>query len=623
MALPAGWTLVPVSGTFSDNSGNPCTGSIVFTSRQVVVIDGVVVVPATITAQLDGTGHFQVDLPSTNDPGLNVTGWAYQVYERIAPAGRGGYAIFVPYDSAAIDLATAAPVVPPPELVSTIGPKGDPGDAATIEVGSVQTLAPGAPATVDNAGSPHAAVLNFGIPTGAQGPQGAQGIAGPAGPAGLNWTGMYDGAKTYAEDDAVSYLNASWFATAAHAANDGIPPTDSEGGGANAGWALLAQEGAQGPQGPQGVQGIKGDAGTSATITPGTTTTLSPGSSATVTNSGTSSAAVFDFGIPQGAKGDPGTTDYNALANKPTLGTAAAADFAAMPFINLMPDSGMFGGIVDPLSGALLPSAFQNTGPFIVTYNGSTITNDGSKFIHNNSTNGGTAGALTSTVVALLSAMGRTGNNARYGNEFFVAQLNAGTGTGGSISTLDGTLYLMTGGSAAFASAENYETFVGWVRVRTGSNTFYVQKIGKLYIDHVEVTGAAYKFADNTFHHVRAIVQMAAGYASGFPYFFSTAGTVIDIALPGFFTGLVDVGLHTSPLKTINAVSGGQPAPMPLAGGAFGGPAAPASYTLTTLPSAATYSGYLIRVSNATGGPALCMSDGTNWINIRTGSAVS
>lgn len=314
---------------------------------------------------------------------------------------------------------------------------------------------------------------------------------------------------------------------------------------------------------------------------------------------------------------------YVDLSGLPTLGTAAAADFAAMPFINLMPDSGMFGGIVDPLSGVLLPSAFQNTGPFIVTYNGSTITNDGSKFIHNNSTNGGTAGALTSTVVALLSAMGRTGNNARYGNEFFVAQLNAGTGTGGSISTPDGTLYLMTGGSAAFASAENYETFVGWVRVRPGSNPFYVQKIGKLYIDHVEVTGATYKFADNTFHHVRAIVQMAAGYDGGFPHFYSTSGTVIDIAVPGFFHGLVDPGLHTAPLKTINAVSGGQPAPMPLAGGAFGGPAAPASYTLTTLPSAATYSGYLIRVSNATGGPALCMSDGTNWINIRTGSAVS
>lgn len=48
-------------------------------------------------------------------------------------------------------------------------------------------------------------------------------------------------------------------------------------------------------------QGEKGDA---ATIAVGTVTTLPPGSPATVTNSGTSSDAVFDFGIPQG---NPGT----------------------------------------------------------------------------------------------------------------------------------------------------------------------------------------------------------------------------------------------------------------------------------------------------------------------------
>jgi hypothetical protein len=35
---------------------------------------------------------------------------------------------------------------------------------------------------------------------------------------------------------------------------------------------------------------------------------LSPGASATVANSGTSSAAVFDFGIPEGLKGDTGDT---------------------------------------------------------------------------------------------------------------------------------------------------------------------------------------------------------------------------------------------------------------------------------------------------------------------------
>lgn len=52
-----------------------------------------------------------------------------------------------------------------------------------------------------------------------------------------------------------------------------------------------------------GLQGIQGEA---ATITIGTVTTLAAGSPATVANSGDPNDAVFDFGIPQGIKGDTG-----------------------------------------------------------------------------------------------------------------------------------------------------------------------------------------------------------------------------------------------------------------------------------------------------------------------------
>ena len=58
---------------------------------------------------------------------------------------------------------------------------------------------------------------------------------------------------------------------------------------------------------PKGDKGDTGETGAAATISVGTTTTLEPGEDATVTNSGTSSAAVFDFGIPKGAKGDTGS----------------------------------------------------------------------------------------------------------------------------------------------------------------------------------------------------------------------------------------------------------------------------------------------------------------------------
>ena len=74
-------------------------------------------------------------------------------------------------------------------------------------------------------------------------------------------------------------------------------------------------QGAQGPQGIQGVQGPvgaqgnvgpQGPTGTAATATAGTTTTGAPGSSALVVNSGTTSAAVFDFTIPRGDTGATG-----------------------------------------------------------------------------------------------------------------------------------------------------------------------------------------------------------------------------------------------------------------------------------------------------------------------------
>ena len=67
------------------------------------------------------------------------------------------------------------------------GADGEPGAAATIMVGSTTTGAAGTQASVTNSGTEYAAVLNFTIPRGAQGPQGPageDGARGPQGPAG-------------------------------------------------------------------------------------------------------------------------------------------------------------------------------------------------------------------------------------------------------------------------------------------------------------------------------------------------------------------------------------------------------------------------------------------------------
>lgn len=49
------------------------------------------------------------------------------------------------------------------------GSQGDPGEAATIQIGTVYSLEPGAPPVVDNVGTPNHAILEIGIPRGTPG----------------------------------------------------------------------------------------------------------------------------------------------------------------------------------------------------------------------------------------------------------------------------------------------------------------------------------------------------------------------------------------------------------------------------------------------------------------------
>ena len=66
----------------------------------------------------------------------------------------------------------------------------------------------------------------------------------------------------------------------------------------------IGNTGATGPTGPTGPTGATG---LSATATVGTTTTLQPGNNATVTNVGTLNNAIFNFAIPQGQQGNQGS----------------------------------------------------------------------------------------------------------------------------------------------------------------------------------------------------------------------------------------------------------------------------------------------------------------------------
>lgn len=134
------------------------------------------------------------------------------------------------------------------------------------------------------------------VVNGETGPAGPTGETGPAGPTGETGNGIQS-----------AVLNADYTLTLRF--TDGTSyttPTPIRGAtGATGPQGPQGEDGAAGPTGPKGDTGDTGPAGSAATIAVGTVTS---GTTPSITNSGTSSAAVFDFVLPKGDKGDTGAT---------------------------------------------------------------------------------------------------------------------------------------------------------------------------------------------------------------------------------------------------------------------------------------------------------------------------
>ena len=141
------------------------------------------------------------------------------------------------------------------------GANGADGTAATVQVGTTTTGAPGTNASVTNTGTESNAVLNFVIPAGATGANGADGTA--------------------------ATVQVGTTTTGAPGTNASVTNTGTEN---NAVLNFVI------PAGATGAAGV-------ATVQVGTTTTGAPGTNASVTNTGTESNAVLNFVIPAGATG--------------------------------------------------------------------------------------------------------------------------------------------------------------------------------------------------------------------------------------------------------------------------------------------------------------------------------
>lgn len=161
--------------------------------------------------------------------------------------------------------------------------------SAGIQVGDLLTDPTGAVFPVASLGE---GTVQTGAATGQnlRGPQGAQGPAGADGQDGKGVTilGSYDSEEALKEahptgNDGDAYL-----------VQGNLYVWDSN----SSSWKNVGTI--------QGPAGAKGDPGDAATVTVGTTSTGEAGTQAQVTNSGSDSAAVLNFTIPKGAKGDTG-----------------------------------------------------------------------------------------------------------------------------------------------------------------------------------------------------------------------------------------------------------------------------------------------------------------------------
>lgn len=193
------------------------------------------------------------------------------------------------------------------------GPKGDTGDRGPQ--GLTGQTGPQGPQGLTGPQGPQGLTGPQG-PRGVQGPQGAKGdtgATGATGPAGPTGPQGPTGPKGDTGDTGPQGPQGSAATITVGTTTTGNPGTNAS--VTNSGTSSAAVFNFTIPRGNTGATGPQGPDGDAATIAVGTVTTGAPGTSATVVNSGTSSAAVFDFTIPRGDKGESGSGAGDMLAS--------------------------------------------------------------------------------------------------------------------------------------------------------------------------------------------------------------------------------------------------------------------------------------------------------------------
>lgn len=95
-----------VTGTYYNSLGDPAKGRVTFTpTARIVDENDAVIVEDALTAPLDANGSFSIELPTTDNPLLYPSGWAYEVSIRIYGVKPQKFYVYIPYgDGSSVDL---------------------------------------------------------------------------------------------------------------------------------------------------------------------------------------------------------------------------------------------------------------------------------------------------------------------------------------------------------------------------------------------------------------------------------------------------------------------------------------------------------------------------------------
>lgn len=79
MALPGNLSTITVTGKYLDFTGSPIAGQVKFTLSQVLIdaAADTIIIPSTVTADLDSNGAFSAVVPITNDPDISPAAFSY------------------------------------------------------------------------------------------------------------------------------------------------------------------------------------------------------------------------------------------------------------------------------------------------------------------------------------------------------------------------------------------------------------------------------------------------------------------------------------------------------------------------------------------------------------------